>query len=78
MMLRATWSVKDAAGDLVAHGVHHFDVDNVGSAKADPYEPALAIANSFETALHAYLGTKAARIVTHDADHAVAISVARQ
>jgi hypothetical protein len=78
MMLRATWSVKDAAGELVAHGVHTFEVGAAGAAAADPYEPALAIANSFEAALHAYLGPTASQIVAHDADRAVAISVKPQ
>lgn len=54
-MLRATWSIRDETGELVAHGTQGLD-DLVGVASGvDPYEASLRIAQSIELALLAFL-----------------------
>jgi hypothetical protein len=78
MNLRATWSIRDDGGHLIAHGVHSFAVDGTRPRAADPYEPALAIAGSIETALINFLPLGACRIVAHDPDRAVAFAVNAQ
>jgi hypothetical protein len=47
MTLRATWSIRDDAGELIAHGIQHVD-DAPG---ADPYDATLRIAHAIEFAL---------------------------
>jgi hypothetical protein len=55
MTLRVTWSIRDDAGELIAHGVQKI-ADGPG---ADPYDAALRIAHVIEFALIDHLAPSA-------------------
>ena len=81
MIINATWSLHGSGGELIAHGVHRFDIggDSYGgpATPIDPYEPALAVAQSLETALINYL-PGGHRILRHDPNEARSIAVTAQ